>query len=144
MYNPYSTIKIRRIIDVNEQQDYQTGIAVPNLGYGFNEITNPIFNIGARLSNSLYLNGKITFFTIIKGVITKEQEKTIFNNNIYRSPYEVLQDTSKIILDVDFQNPFVDGTDIKFPDNSGNCEVIAKQNSGTDWSTLVGVQNSID
>ena len=56
----------------------------------------------------------------------------------------MLQDTSKIILDVDFQNPFLDGTDIKFTDNSGNCEVIAKQNSGTDWSTLLGVQNSID
>ena len=26
----------------------------------------------------------------------------------------MLQDTSKIILDVDFQNPFLDGTDIKF------------------------------
>jgi len=140
MYNPYSNTRIRRIIDVNVQQDYQVGIGDPFLGFGFDEITNPKFQIGAR-NGSNALNGKITFLTIIKGVITKEEEKKIFNNGLYRSPYEVLEDTSIIILDVDFLNPFLDGSDVKFTDNSGNCVLTAK---GTDWTTLAGVQASID
>jgi len=142
--SPYSSSPLSKIADVNVSQNYSSGIDSNPLGLGFDEITNPIFNIGARSSSQHYLNGKITFFCIIKESITKEQEKTIFNNGNYRSPYEVIEDRSRIILDVDFQNPFDVGGTIKFKDRSGNCEIIANQNTGTDWDTLAGVQASID
>lgn len=141
--NPYSNTRINKIRDVNCQQDYTNGFFQGGFGVlskGFDELTNPDFRIGSR-KNTNYFSGKVSFLTIIKGDVTKEEEKKMFNNNLFRSPYEVLTDTSKIILDVDFRNPFVDGLDIKFLDNSGNCQIVAL---GTDWNTLIGVQNSID
>jgi len=141
--NPYNDKPINMIRDVNCQQEFNFGFYQDNtyrLGVGFDGLTNPRFQIGARDGGN-YFNGKISFFTIIKGVITKAEEKAIFNNGFYRSPFEVLEDTSKIIIDVDFQNPFFNGTDVEFVDNSGNCSIIA---SGTDWNTLIDVQNTID
>ena len=139
--NPYNSTPINSIIDVNEQQDFTSGFFQSNnpLGKGFDELTNPKFQLGARNASNT-LNGKISLFCIIKGAITKEEEKKIYNNGLFRSPFEVLEDTSKIMIDVDLVNPFLD-TDVKFTDNSGNCVITAK---GTDWNTLAGVQASID
>jgi len=123
-----------------------TSTDISQTQYGFNE-TQGKFSIGALDpggSLSRHYTGKIKFCMMYKGVLTQEEQKKIYNNGLYRSPYEVLEDTSKIILDVDFTNPFLDGSDVKFTDNSGNCVVTAKQNSGTDWTTLSGVQASID
>ena len=65
----------------------------------------------------------------------------MFNNGNFQSPFDVISDFEKIIIDVDFQNPFDNAGTITFPDNSSNCVVTT---NGTDWNTLAGVQASID
>ena len=75
----------------------------------------------------------IAVFALGQGEITSEQLVRFFKE---KDDADYLE-----IVDVDFVNPFLDGSDVKFTDNSGNCTIVA---SGTDWTTLAGVQASID
>jgi len=140
--NPFNTTRISKVVDVNCQQDFTGAFTTTSdkLGLGFDEITNPIFNIGAINGSQTFL-GKISYFVIIKRAISKEEEKRLFNNGNFQSPFDVINDFEKIIIDVDFQNPFDNAGTITFPDNSSNCVVTT---NGTDWNTLAGVQASID
>ena len=142
--NAYSSVKDTRQGYRNGKITCSDDSITTLLGFDIIFSSGAKMYLGRRNSSGRYYTGKLSYCTIVKGRLTQEQIKTIYNNGLYRSVYEVIEDTSKVMLDVDFINPFLDGSDVKFPDNSGNCVVTAKQNTGTDWTTLGGVQASID
>ena len=142
--NAYSSVKDTRQGYRNGKITCSDNSITTLLGFDIIFSSGAKMYLGRRNSSGRYYTGKLSYCTIVKGRLTQEQIKTIHNNGLYRSVYEVIEDTSKVMLDVDFINPFLDGSDVKFPDNSGNCVVTAKQNTGTDWTTLGGVQASID
>jgi hypothetical protein len=89
--------------------------------------TDATYNIylGSGNAGASPLDCVLTYFAIFEGILNDAEVKPYFNNGIFSNVSDLSETTkSTLIIEADFNNPFVDLGILKIPDLSLNNEEI--------------------